>query len=272
MKSNKVLTLLLAVIMIASLAVPASADTQGNIGNKFNPETKIESEMNEPKIIVNIPTAITMVVNPYRLMARHPDASPEASNEFTNKQVIANNQYVVNLSNSNLTVSLGVKGEAPTGIALVAAPVAANQLAKQYHLYLETQVIEGVTNGDLEASAPDVTWQGSYKGNVKAPIMKVNENTYQFLFNGTQLTQNNLAVLEKADWTSVGVTEGNIEAEPADGSYGDIEPSTHGWLAFTIDGGCSEAPTDAWTQKDAPKATVTFSFNYTSAGPSYQTP
>lgn len=272
MKTKQVLTLLLAVVMVASLAaVPVSADADEweATAAAASMTTDVTGVVRAPTIIMSIPTHVTVIVNPYKLTVTLPDATPDSTGEVTDAQIIMNDQYIVNLSDANVNVSIKATGNVAEGAEALRnfapAPILDNVTVKQYYLYLEAVPIVGSTDGNLDATRssikwPTVNWVGKFT-TLANELGKAKQ--VRFAASGQQLLMNDVGILEAADWTTAGATAG--EASPAEASYGAISPSQYGWIAFKLFGNCTGAPTSPWKAADKLTVDLAYTFKFTGA-------
>lgn len=124
MRSRKILSLMLALVMALALAVPAFAAvdqiTDANVTDiSKGANVKITGTTQAPIIKVKVPTTGGLIANPYKLTVKKTDDNRLASD--SSDEIISPTQYIESQSNIDLWVGGTVTGTPSTDVKLLAA-------------------------------------------------------------------------------------------------------------------------------------------------------
>lgn len=282
MKLRKTVSLILALVLALSLAVPTFAansytanasagEVEGDTvltGNSASFDVNVSTTFPNIRVIItDVANTGAIILNPYGMEA---DASSIGLGN-TKDQIISRVQYIKNLSDANVQVDIQsvVKTSSSTntnGIVLKTSSVKQDTASKDkgVFLFLETtfptltavDTYAGkVANGDDTAKADDLGLKGTYDKKSKQQVVISSTST-----KGVTLTPGILAA---------GVPQGGGSATPGDIS--NLEPAaTNGVLAFKVGGDCANVLADGnWAATDTVSFTLTFTFTATgvTAGP-----
>lgn len=259
MKLKKLLSMGMALVMTASLAVPAFAadDTPANT-------TIITGSYTETVIDVVVPSTATAVINPYGLGTTVTKSDGTTKVALTG-QVITPTQAIINNTDLDLTVGATVVGE------VVLAEGADTASAMK----LSATTTKGVgSDPDAEGYVAPATSKSAFVQlqAVAAPAAV----TTAASTDPTDADTRNDAIIDAgkldATWTSAksvtvgtkAVEEGNLVAlkkATLDAADGTVKTYNAGSIAlFRLTGDCVTSPKNAWTENDTFKVTVSFTF------------
>ena len=226
MKSKKILSMFLALVMALALAVPAFAE-----------DVKVEGSINLPTINVVLPTSTSMIMNPYQLEVK---LNPKDANETpSTEQIISPLMTVKNLSNIGVQVGVTVAGTVTKGSTATLATAkltGGNSTDKEAFVYVKFLI------GDPDMSADD--------------IVKGTEPTAKGDYELILAADADFPTKLDPDGTADKTNKSNILAATSDAK----NPAEGGVLGFRFFGDMVSAPDDSWTDKDTLGATLSFTF------------
>lgn len=283
MKLRKTVSLILALILALSLAVPSFAATtytydatDGEVdqqltanGYEFNmPGTLQDATV---RVIFTKAANSGVILNPYEMTV---DATRIGLSATERAQVISKPQYVKNLSDANLSVQIVATTSQGTGtssttstVTYATAPVDQTkpQAKKTVFLYVETKIGTTQNADDVLAGNPLETPAGQgtqavtfwNNGYVKKEADRAPLTSQGVLTSSTKGVTLDAGVLKAAAAPS-GQT-----ATPGDIS--NLEPVNGGILIFKVDGNCARELTagTAWAATDAVNVKLAFTFTVT---------
>ncbi len=253
MKSKKILSSALALVMSLSLAVPAFADSSSADPNT----TEIDGTYQAVVIDVKVPSIGKAFINPYGLDISVPQDVSDDTN--TNETVISGQQIVTapmsiqNRTAMDLQVNATVTGAVTALSDANAIPMklatattkgsgtegqdgyVAPATSKSAFVYLQAKSADDTTGGGAAIATECAAWAASGYSEATDVIVSTRATTKE-----------NLVVLRGAD---VNATTGAFNAYNA----GSI-------ALFRLTGDCVMSPSNAWTENDKFTATVAFTF------------
>jgi hypothetical protein len=243
---KRILSLVLAGAMAASLAVPAFAAEEAE--STTNTQLKIDGTYQAVTIAVVVPSAGTVIVDPYSLPVEiGTDASNKAikvdGQQIVTKPVAIKNQSDINLD-INVTATPTVKGS----LTLTTAPIedVTKETKNTAFLYLdvESSTVSGASSA-VTAAAIATAWKGT---------------TWTEYSTGDNAPTNILA-LTKSGTAFKGEKIGTLTKATMNDSTGAFSEYAAGSIAFVnLRGQCAQNPTTAWTTKDGVSVVVAFTF------------
>lgn len=138
MKKNKLFALVLACVMVLSMATPAFAE-----------ELNITGSTQAPTINVTVPSTGTVIINPYEMEVTQGDA------EVTDK-IISATQYIVNESDVAIGITVAITGTASGNAVLATAALKGTETTNSVFMYLE------IAKATADDGTGDPTWAESY--------------------------------------------------------------------------------------------------------------
>ena len=262
MKLRKTVSLILALILALSLAVPSFAydasngEVEETTGSKSFDMNVTISQPNIRVIFSDVSKA-GVILNPYGLTV---DATAIGLGAEETAPILTKPQYVKNLGDSNLQVEIGIIATA-TNVTLASSKVDETkpQSKKSAFLYMETKLTT-VADADKVLNGEDLGtsyWQTDYAKRLDA------KNVSQLVITATTkgVTMEPGVLAAAADPTG-SATAGDIST---------FEPEAGGVLLFKVAGNCATELTEGnWTSADKVALKVTFTFVPTGAAASYQ--
>lgn len=229
LSTKKVASALLATTMMLGAAVPAFATdlTTADALTSADNALEVSGSLTAPTIKVVLPTAGSMVMNPYQLKVQF-TGDGETSNQDHTEQVLYKSQFIQNQSNVPMKVSVTVTGKLGADadkITFASAAFKGNETTKSVYLFLQQKV--------ADAAAPDahtIDWEDA----------KYNKAT-DVLIGTKAVKLENFATLDAATMTSGAVTSCSA-------------------LAYRLNGSLTTAPSTAWTADDKIDVTIAYSF------------
>lgn len=243
MKFKKFASLCMASVMALAMAVPAFASS-GTVGATGG-QTVVDGEVKAPVIKVSVPTSADLVVNPYGLSV---DVSADQDGSaMKTDQIIFATQYIKNLSQSNVKVSVSATGTTSDtkAITFATAPISTATKApttKQVFMYME------VVQNDDDTTEP-TTWKSGFDA-------KANPN--QVAIAAKAVSLNNVVTLAAANWSAYDSTDSDPDSTIS-------AATTKGYAAITLKGDCAGDVPTAWTEADTVTVTLAYTFTPTSA-------
>lgn len=255
---KKLLSLVMAVAMVLSLAVPAFATNYWEYSSDTSKQDKAEQKLEfnartfTPTISLILPdiggTNIPMVLNPYRIEYTGNIGTESAkingqvvSSANWNDQIICPIYAIQNKTNAKLNVKASTESVRNGDVAW----------ATGNHVALDDTSKTAMINLVIKKTSVDSSWtnNAAYGINIASAMGKL--DAYD--------TANN-SVIKLADTTN--------EVQVATLKNASIEPdnSKTNYMLFQFDGELSRNSTTAWTASDKIKTTVTFTFTPVSIG------
>lgn len=251
MKFRKMAVLVLALALAAGLAVPTFAATTkppasnaievGAEGMSVAQTQTVTLVMNIPKIQVIVPKTADLVINPYGLEYKDKNGTEATEDDITaDSQVIYIPQYIKNMSNVNMAVSVTATGVPSDGVTLTSAS-AAEATKKSAFMFLEIAVNESTTD-DFDTLLPTA---------VEDYVAGANEDgTGGMIALSTKGgTLKNVVILEGGELSTDEKTV--IEGEKAAYAY------------YTIKGDTSSTAGGSWKTTDTVTVTLAWTFEPT---------
>lgn len=255
MSKKKIIALVLACLMAASLAAPAFADVSGN-------QIELEGTYNPPRVAVVIgpTTGNNVYINPYGSPVAIVNTSDDNFYELTG-QIVSTPLYIANLGTTKLQVGAQATVEVK-GFELTTRPVDAKVTEKQANIILEVATFaDKATSGASGASentdsVKALTAQGASFGTnakdltlVAAADAKNWEDAKKLVFGEEAVTSDDMGVLAGNATPTQDMTD--LDAVPfAEGAIG----------LFRLTGTCTTFPETDWAATDTFTATIVFSF------------
>lgn len=230
MKTKKIVSLLMALAMTASLAVPAFASSSSSSSTASEPEynvtdpsklstgitTKVTGLTSVGDVKVFVPTTGAVVLNPYKLSLKYDAATSSAVVDTTDgstDQVISPIQYIVNGGTSDLIVYANATGISAGNLKFAAAALETDDVTNSVYMTLEAKAYADDSNDTPIA-------QGS--------------------------GDKSIVISTRGTTTPVAV----INADGGTSSY----------LGFNLAGTAVEAPKTNWTDRDKASVNIIFTF------------
>lgn len=216
---KKITSMFLALVMALALAIPAYAE-----------ETlQVEGTIQLPTVNVVLPTAASMILNPYELEVK---LNKNDATGVTD-QIISPVMMVKNLSNIGIQVGVTAQGTLGRGEATFKSTTAAASTNKEVFVYAMFQIGDD-TMTDADFTAPTTPADGDR-------IVVLSDTAKPV----TKLAPTDTAVKSGGDLNVLAATSGKT-------------PAANGVLGFKFFGDASK--TAAWTDKDTVGATLVFTF------------
>ena len=238
---KKLFALVLSCAMMLGLAATAfaadEAATQGE-GGAYTADTEIEGPTTAPIIKVMVPTTGSVVVNPYKM-------NVSFNGEQVTDQILSADQFVLNQSNVDISVSVSITATVGTDVVLSTSALKGTETTKSIYLYFQSKIVEDPTYEN--ADSPDYT----------APIFAVDA---WGIFDKA-----NSVVLTAAEGKTASLTK-YLTIPAATYVYDEDDATvldhieTNGALAFHLAGAAATAPTVAWTDADTVDVVIAFTF------------
>lgn len=242
MKTKKIVSLILALVMSLALCVPAFAATPANPGEKT---VDMAGAIREPIISVDVnTTGNALVLNPYELKyvitPADATATPAVAEVSSTAAIVNKTAYIQNFSETNVSVGATFTATLDTttnkDVKLLTAPATKASTTKDIFLFFDIKAVD--------AKDEAVTW-GEYD---KAAAT-------QLAYSAKGTTKANLVVLAKAATPADAATPTNTPAVAA----------AKGVAAFHIGGTANGQASALWTTDDTVSASVVFTFTPTVA-------
>lgn len=239
MKTKRIVSLILALVMALAMAVPAFATTNADAVSQ---EVDMSGSVKEPTICIVVSTGNTLYMNPYGLeIELSGTATPKV-----NSTVVNDVQYIENYSDANISVGATFTATPAQGSdikMLTAAPVAGKtSTTKDVFLYFEIKAVQA-----KDATGNTITWSTAYDKSA----------ANQIVYAAKPALKSNLVVLDKAKEVSedAGKTNNN----------GELSDSGNGVGAFRVLGEANGQSATAWSATDTIDVKVAFTFIPTTA-------
>lgn len=233
---KKLFSLVMAVAMIASLAIPALAsDNTQTVTGKGSQSAPVSlaGAMALPAVNVTMPKSGNTILNPYKMQVKNTatinnnDVETDATN-FITDQVLSARQVITNKTAAPLNVGIAITATPSDGVVMATAPCTGKETTKSVFMFAEAQY------SAANATAPtttSLTW---------TEPGKVNAKCYPQIVAGTSEASNaNFFVLPAASDT------------------------TPNYLVWTLSGNTATAPDGGWASTDKVTTAVTFTFTPT---------
>lgn len=252
---KKFASLLLALIMTLSLAVPVFAvNKDGELGQS----TKITSATNEATIKVTVPDTVNAVLNPYSIGYKA-NSTWVAAEYYNQSQIASSDNLIISQSNIPLEVQVNVVGTPTTGVTLESASVGTKK-TKSVYMYVQFGTVDTALVGasDIENAT------GATHAKVAPPVYGATP-----VFTATNDTAQDAIVIKTAALTKP-VSVGKLAEVPY--STGDSPaPQTISAIAYKLGGDMVIAPENSgaannWTKNDKVEVNFTFTFVPMEAG------
>jgi hypothetical protein len=243
MLNKKLMSLVLAGAMVASLAVPAFAATSDDGGSTDNRTTNVTATYQDVSIAVWVPTTATVYVNPYALPVEIGKDADDNAIKAENQQIVTKPLVIKNQSEVALDINVSYTSAVKGNFTFATAAIDDTNTKNAGFVYLDVQQATSLTGADADVTDAaiatawkDVTWD-EYSSTAK------NE------------------VLLKATTTAVSQTGVGTLAKPTLDDAGAFSEYAAGSIAFVgITGSCVTSPKTAWTTKDGFTVKLAFTF------------
>jgi hypothetical protein len=241
---KKLMSLALAGVMAASLAVPAFAaeETESTTNTKLT----ISGTYQAVTVAVVVPTTGEVVINPYALPVEiGKDASDKAveveKQQIVTKPLAIKNQSKVDLD-VNVTATATVKGALTLATAAIEKPAEDTKNDAFVYLAFADSALSGdndtVTTGAITEAYAKVEWPA-----------------YVATGDGSE----SVLVLKTSAQTKAGMA--TLKASTFDEDSGEWKAYAEGSISYLgLTGQCAQNPKTAWTAKDGLSATIAFTF------------
>lgn len=257
MKFRKVLTLVLAAVMVMSLAVPAFADVAltPSSAAKETTSMKVNSTTNAPALRLVTPASVDVVLNPYGLTVKTGDSTTSTD------QVVSAAQYIANISDAAVEVKVSASATVAGNAVLATTPISKKSATtNSVFMLLETAMAAyDKTQADFAAAVTEPTWKTVAVDGSGTTGLKdfTTVNNYQVVLDKTAKSPKNTIVLAAAaDADTTGANPDKATAPHA----------TQGVYAFHLIGDAVKEPTVSWAKTDKVTPVITFTFTLTGKG------
>jgi hypothetical protein len=240
-KCKKLMSLALAGVMAASLAVPAFADdTPANT-------TKVDGAYQATTIAVTVPGSGKAIINPYGLPVTIYSNDDDHTKDVSVKGeqiVMAEPTYISNESGTDLDVSATITTTLGSkNLTLATAAITAKETKKTAFVYFE-YASSALTGAKADVTAEKVanefgtsaTWKDYAASNTNQVVLKSGATTKQ--------------VVGKLAAAKMDATDPTQFSEYEAGSIG----------LFRLTGSCVQEPATAWAADDTFTASIAFTF------------
>jgi hypothetical protein len=248
MLNKRIMSLSLAALTTAALAMPALADdTPSNTAasTTTNTSTEVETTFAEVNIAVTVPTTGTATINPYGLPVTVKDGNTEVAT-ITGHQITTQPLYITNNGDIDLSIGATVTAtvDSGAGMEIVTTAPTDKTTEKQAFVYLEVMASSktaAATIADSERQAlmaEAASWKKStYSSSTKT----------QLLLNADDSASKSGMIDIKA------MTVANDASKTRTYGAGSI-------VQFRLDGTVTEDPEEAWSTDDKFTTTIAFTF------------
>jgi hypothetical protein len=243
MLNKRIMSLSLAALTAASMAIPAFADNTSQPANS----TVVTAAYKEAKISVVVPTSGTAVINPYGLPTEFPYTTALKDGTKAAKisgQIVTTPMAIFNSGDYALTVGVKVTTET-TGNAKIVSRLTAkgtdNEIAAQLQMVQTGDTVVGESTTDattisdavITASADSSTWDAA---------------TSLALSTADAVSKDGMVTLNAAKLGEDNNGAKTITYQEGSGAL------------VRLTGTCIESPTTAWVAADGFKATIAYTF------------
>jgi hypothetical protein len=229
---KKALSLAMASAMVASMAIPAFADST-------NTSTTVSGAYQEVPISVTVPQTGTVQINPYGLPVEYTkSANSTKAAKVSGQQIVTQPLYISNEGDVALDISVSVTTTV-TGPTLVTSKPADNETDKKVYLNLEMKqsanksLDETGKDKIIDEFAADATWTDAASLNLVA--------------GATPAAKDNMATLAAAKVTGTG-------------SDKVVTYNAGSIVLFRLAGNVTTKPTTAWATTDTISSVIAFTF------------
>jgi hypothetical protein len=244
---KRIMSLVLAGAMAASLAVPAFAaeTTEEKKDDSANNQTKITATYEAVTIDVDVPTTGTIQINPYGLPVSigkdADDKDVKVQEQIANKPLTLKNKSEVDL---NVSASVTTAINSGSDMTLATAALSSTDTAKKAFVYLDIvgTTLAGAKDDDAVADAA-----------ITAAYGKQTWTTYSETATNVVVLSASKAV-SKSDMVTL--TKATMDADS-----GEFSEYQSGSIAFfRLNGNVVQSPKTAWATTDGFTATIAFTF------------
>jgi hypothetical protein len=260
---KRILSLVLAGAMAASLAVPAfaaeedSEDPDASLTS--NRSTTVTANYQDVKIEVVVPKTATVVINPYALPTAIGKASSDedaADVKVSGQQVLTLPMAIKNRSEVALDVNATATATVSGNLTLGTSPTISSTETKNV-AFIYMAMAPSTLSGAVGTATDQYALAADYKTLMETEATEDNPTAGWPAYDSKSTAQAAL-VSGKA----VTATKMITLAQPTlDDSTGKFSEYAAGSIAFFgLNGTCIESPKTAWTTKDGVKVAVSFTF------------
>lgn len=258
MFKKRIASLLLAGVMIASLAVPVfAADDDDDDDDDYNQAIDIEGTYEAMEIAVNVTTDGTVKINPYSIPVDVPyNVDDSKSATFENQQIVSSPMYIRNEGSYDWDVKAKVGivtvagGQDKTPMKLGTMAPMATSTAKEAYIYLEAKTAGTLKN--MNGQAIDPSTDDAFLDDVMdvcatADGWGVSEKLV-------------LSTTKAAESTKTLVTVKKATVDNS-GSATLIKYAPESVAVFRLAGSCTASPKEEWTAEDTFSVNIAFTFS-----------
>lgn len=216
MSQKKLVSLALAVVMLAALAVPAFAASAGNT-------TVVTGAYQEVPVSVSVPGNTTATINPYALPVKIGTSASGGDIKVSGQQIVSLPMMLANEGDVDLNVSVTVSATQLGGLKLATAELAKDDQGKvtvtdkSAFVYLQI-VADDATDGDLK----DLKGvKDTDAANILAALLAAytNDDVWadagtDIVFTTKEVKHENVIVIKAAKTPIVEASGGNITTQP----------------------------------------------------------
>lgn len=251
---KKFTSLLLALVMALSLAVPAFAvNKETDLGQG----TKINSTINAATIKVTVSDTVTAVLNPYGIGFKA-NSTWLAAENYNQSQIASSDNLIISQSNIPLEVQVNVVGTPTSGVTLEANSTASKK-TKSVYMWVQFGTVDTglVGASDIETAVGATHAKVAPPKYAASPVFTASE--------GNPLD----AIVIKSTALTKPVSVGTLEEVPYSGDP--AAPQTISAIAYKLGGDMVIAPENNgapnnWTNADKVEVNFTFTFIPKEAG------
>jgi hypothetical protein len=244
---KRIMSLIMAGAMAASLAVPAFAAESGE--STTNRTIKVDGAYQAVDIAVVVPTSGTVVINPYSLPVEIGKDSDEKAVKVEGKQIVTKPLTIKNQSEVKLNVNVTATPTVKGNLALVTTPLTSETIPTEkknsafLYVAVESTTLEGAKDADaVNDAAITAAWKAKTDWTEYSADAT---NVVALTKSGTAASKTNMGVLTAAKMDD-------------DGAFAEYQS---GSIAFiNVSGSCAQNPTTAWTVKDGVTIQIAFTF------------
>jgi hypothetical protein len=271
LNSKKIASLVLALAMTTTLAVPAFADGDTDAGEKKEETsstakeyaTQVDATYQDITIDVTVPTTGTAVINPYGLPYALKDSKSAEIGKVSGQQIVTQPLYI---SNNSTDVAFDVNATVTTttskDLTLATKTTSGTKsTSKEAFVYLEMEpsTFAGKTQVDADTiakeclDADEELWQ----------TYSASANNFLVLTTAEGGASSKAAMATLAAMTTQNQkdTDGKTDKKDSEGNILTEDVYSDGSVAvFRLAGDCVTAPSTAWSTSDTFSAKIVFTF------------
>jgi hypothetical protein len=252
---KRIMSLALAGVMAASLAVPAFAATE--VKETENRALQIDGTYKAVDIAVAVPSTGSVTINPYALPCEIVAANSTNNIDAVtvkNQQIATSPMAIKNQSDINLDVNVSYTASVKGSLTFASAPISdiKTDTKNEAFVYLVLESDETLSGGTDDVT--DNAINAAYAAKAEAGW------TEYVVTSGTAKTAANTLAIKATTSAISGGTMGTLKAATL-GDDGTFSEYNAGSIAFVgLSGQCAQSPKTAWTAKDGMSVTIAFTF------------